>query len=204
MIADRTTPSLSAIDFQRCFSGRRVLVTGHTGFKGGWLSGWLLKLGAEVTGISLMPPDQPNLFEAMRLSGRMASRILDIRHLHELIDAIEQDAPEIVFHLAAQPLVRQSYADPIGTFETNVLGTANVLEASLESGRCRRFIDLSTSEVFGRYAYHVTEFDVTTLGAVGARTGGAEVLKPTVRVTFWGALAMAITAGVGLAFGAVG
>ncbi|MBF9031654.1 CDP-glucose 4,6-dehydratase [Rhodobacterales bacterium HKCCE3408] len=111
------------------FSGRRVLVTGHTGFKGSWLSHWLLAMGAEVSGIALEPDTEPSLFEALGLRARMANTVQDIRDFEATARAVELAAPDIVFHLAAQPLVRQSYRDPVTTFATNVMGTAHVIEA---------------------------------------------------------------------------
>ncbi len=111
------------------WKGKRVLVTGHTGFKGSWLALWLQQVGAEVCGYALDPPTNPNLFEAASVGRGMKSAIGDIRDLARLQQEVKAFRPEIVFHLAAQPLVRQSYEDPAGTFETNVTGTANVLEA---------------------------------------------------------------------------
>lgn len=109
--------------------GRRVLVTGHTGFKGAWLSHWLLNLGAEVTGVALAPNTDPALFSLLGLSGRLDHRVLDIRNASALAAVVAEVQPEVVLHLAAQPLVRLSYAEPRETWEVNVLGTVNVLEA---------------------------------------------------------------------------
>jgi CDP-glucose 4,6-dehydratase len=115
--------------FNGYFQGRRVLVTGHTGFKGGWLSLWLKHLDAQVWGVSLPPPTEPNLHEIIR-TGTFAGEIeCDIRNLEALSAEVKKIAPEVVFHLAAQPLVRRSYAEPLETVQTNVLGTANLLES---------------------------------------------------------------------------
>jgi CDP-glucose 4,6-dehydratase len=108
---------------------RRVLLTGHTGFKGSWLSLWLTELGARVTGYSLAPPTSPSLFELARVSERMESLTGDVRDLEHLSKTIERVRPEIVIHMAAQSLVRRSYLEPVETYETNVMGTVNVLEA---------------------------------------------------------------------------
>lgn len=110
--------------------GRRVLVTGHTGFKGGWLSLWLQQLGALVTGYALDPPTKPSLFEVAAVGSGMESITGDIRDLERLSFAMQAADPEIVIHLAAQPLVRNSYLDPVGTYATNVMGTVHVLEAA--------------------------------------------------------------------------
>lgn len=115
------------IPFGNIYKGKRILVTGHTGFKGSWLSFWLDNLGAEVAGYSLPPPTQPNHFELLKLD--IKSIFSDIRDREKLNSAIKRLSPDIVFHLAAQPLVRQSYKNPIETFETNIIGTANLLEA---------------------------------------------------------------------------
>ena len=109
--------------------GRRVFLTGHTGFKGAWLSLWLAELGAEVTGYALPPPTQPSLFEAAGLARRMASLEGDIRDLDRLRAAMAAAKPEVVLHLAAQALVRRSYAEPVETYASNVMGTVHVLEA---------------------------------------------------------------------------
>ncbi len=115
--------------FGGVFSGKTVLVTGQTGFKGSWLSLWLNELGAKVVGVALPPETQPNLYEQLGLKNIIDSRIGDIRDAAFLERTLRETHPEIVFHLAAQPLVRRSYEEPIETFFTNVIGTANLLEA---------------------------------------------------------------------------
>lgn len=110
------------------WQGKRVLVTGHTGFKGGWLSLWLSEMGADVYGFALAPATQPNLFELANVERCLHSTIGDIRDQQALSAAVTAAQPEIVFHLAAQPLVRLSYSDPLSTFDTNVMGTARLLE----------------------------------------------------------------------------
>jgi len=114
------------------YSGKRVLVTGHTGFKGAWLCEWLLDLGAEVHGLAL-PPGKPSLFEALGLAGRVKHQIVDILDATALKKKIQDARPDFIFHLAAQSLVRVSYREPLLTFATNTLGTANLLEAVRES-----------------------------------------------------------------------
>ncbi len=120
--------------FGGCYKGRRVLVTGHTGFKGAWLCEWLLALGAKVTGLAL-PPVPSALFDTLSLGARLDHRVGDVRDLATVKEAINAIAPEFVFHLAAQPLVRLSYANPVETYATNVMGTVHVMEALRVTGR---------------------------------------------------------------------
>jgi CDP-glucose 4,6-dehydratase len=112
------------------WKGRRVLVTGHTGFKGGWLLLWLIRQGVVVTGFALPPETEPNLFEAARVGEQMDSGFVDIREAENVAAAVKRIEPGIIFHLAAQPLVRHSYQEPIYTFAVNVMGTVHVLEAA--------------------------------------------------------------------------
>ena len=113
------------------YKGKKVLVTGHTGFKGSWLCRMLTGLGAEVTGYSLEAPTEPSLFEISGLDGRMKSVIGDIRDYDHLLQVFTETKPEIVLHLAAQPIVRESYREPRYTYETNVMGTVNLLDADV-------------------------------------------------------------------------
>ena len=116
--------------FSKAFAGRPVFLTGHTGFKGSWLALWLQRLGAKVTGYSLAPPTQPNNFTVSGVRERLAGHHEgDIRDMDLLQSALAEAAPEVVFHLAAQSLVRESYARPRDTFEVNLMGTVNLLEA---------------------------------------------------------------------------
>lgn len=118
----------SPLLFAGVYQGRRVLVTGHTGFKGSWLALWLTRLGAEVAGYSVDVPSTPANFDLLDLQSRLEHHVSDIRDRSGLAEVIDAFRPEIVFHLAAQALVRRSYADPVTTFETNVLGMVNLLE----------------------------------------------------------------------------
>lgn len=115
--------------FANAYKGKRVLVTGHTGFKGSWLTTWLLKLGAEVTGVSIDVPTQPAMFDELALAGRIKHIQADIRDLTAMQDLIAAEQPDFVFHLAAQAIVSTSYSDPVDTMTTNVVGTMNILEA---------------------------------------------------------------------------
>jgi CDP-glucose 4,6-dehydratase len=120
---------MSAFEVTDSFKGKKAFITGHTGFKGSWLTEWLIALGAEVTGYALQPPTQPALFEQLGLANRIRHIEADIRNRSSVERAIADCKPDFVFHLAAQPLVRLSYAQPVETYETNVIGTINVLEA---------------------------------------------------------------------------
>ena len=136
------------------YRGKRVFVTGHTGFKGSWLCRILVQAGAIVTGYSLPAPSEPNLFAMAGLEGKMTSVIADIRNMAELKAAFDQSQPEIVLHLAAQPIVRDSYKDPAYTYETNVMGTVNILECVRLSNCVRSFLNVTTDKV-----YHNNEWE---------------------------------------------
>lgn len=141
--------------------GRRVLLTGQTGFKGAWLALWLNQLGARVTGIALPPVTMPNLFGLADVSGLIDSHEIDIRDPAAVAACVEGADPEIVFHLAAQALVRASYRDPLGTFSTNVQGTANLLEAVRPLRRLRVLVAITTDKVYldTQHAYPYRESD---------------------------------------------
>ena len=130
------------------YKGKKVLVTGHTGFKGTWLSRILVNAGAEVTGYSLNPPTDPALFNMAGLEGKMNSVIGDIRDLAHLKQVFEDTKPEIVLHLAAQPIVRDSYKDPVYTYETNVIGTVNILECVRLNPCVKSFLNVTTDKVY--------------------------------------------------------
>ena len=145
-------------DFYR---GKRVLVTGHTGFKGSWLCEILLTAGARVIGYSLNPPTDPSLFQILGLSDRMDSRIGDVRDLDHMKQVFEETKPEIVLHLAAQPIVRESYKNPVYTYETNVMGTVNLLECARLSSSVRSLVNVTTDKVYENreweYGYRETD-----------------------------------------------
>ena len=128
--------------------GKRVLLTGHTGFKGGWLSLWLQQLGAEVQGLALAPPAGDNLFDAARVGDGMASTIGDIRDLAVVCRTMAAFRPEIAIHMAAQPLVRLSYAEPVATYATNVMGTVHVLEAVRQTPGVRVVVNVTTDKCY--------------------------------------------------------
>lgn len=130
------------------YRGKRVFVTGHTGFKGSWLTKMLVDAGAEVTGFALQPPTQPNLFSILGLNKAMHSVLGDIRDYEKLKQAFDAADPEIVFHLAAQPIVRDSYKDPAYTYETNVMGTVHILECLRQNKSVRSFLNITTDKVY--------------------------------------------------------
>lgn len=130
------------------WNGRRVFLTGHTGFKGSWLSLWLQDLGAELTGFALSPPTSPSLFEEADVSAKMTSLIGDIRDLVTLKEAMLAARPEIVIHMAAQPLVRRSYDDPVETYSSNVMGVVNLLEAVRATGGVRSVVNVTTDKCY--------------------------------------------------------
>jgi CDP-glucose 4,6-dehydratase len=132
--------------FNSIYKGRRVLITGHTGFKGSWLSAWLKSLGADITGYSLSPPTQPNHFDELNL--KISSVINDVRDYQSLFAVFTEYQPEVVFHLAAQPSVLASYKDPIETFSSNVIGTVNVLEACRHSSSVRAAVIVTTDKCY--------------------------------------------------------
>jgi CDP-glucose 4,6-dehydratase len=132
--------------FGGVYAGRRVLVTGHTGFKGSWLALWLQALGAQATGAALPPETDPSHWDLLGLD--MASHVLDVREAAAMQALVRETRPEIVFHLAAQALVRPSYQDPLGTWSTNVMGTANVLEACRQAGGVRAVVVVTTDKCY--------------------------------------------------------
>lgn len=136
------------MELERNFKGKRVLITGHTGFKGSWLAIWLKELGATVLGYSLEPPSNPNNFEAANLSNRITHVHGDIRNFPYFEEVFSEFQPEFVFHLAAQPIVRRSYEDPQLTFETNVMGTVNMLELVRKVPSVRVLVSITTDKCY--------------------------------------------------------
>lgn len=130
------------------YKGKRIFVTGHTGFKGSWLCKMLVNIGAEVTGYSQNPPTTPSLFEIAQIEQGIRSVIGDIRDYEVLKAAFDEAQPEIVFHLAAQPIVRDSYKDPRYTYEVNVMGTVNILECVRNSNCVKSFLNVTTDKVY--------------------------------------------------------
>lgn len=140
--------------FEGIFSGKKVLITGHTGFKGSWLSLLLYKLGAEVYGYALEPPTNPSLFEEAKIGELITSYIGDVRDLQQLSDVFNRVKPEIVIHMAAQPLVRDSYKIPVETYAINVMGTVNVLEACRQTDSVKAIVNVTTDKCYENKEWH--------------------------------------------------
>jgi len=174
--------------FAGVYRGKRVLVTGHTGFKGAWLCEWLLALGAKVTGLALPPATQPALFDELGLATRMHSLIGDIRDLAVVRAAVEQARPEFIFHLAAQPLVRQSYSEPVETFATNVLGTVHVLEAVRLADRPCVVVAVTTDKCYENREWLHSYREEDPLGGhdpYSASKGAAEIVIASYRRSYF-------------------
>ena len=169
------------------YAGKRVLVTGHTGFKGGWLVIWLKRLGAEVCGISLAPVTTPNLFGSAQVANGVDSHICDIRQYAELSRLIRDAKADIVFHLAAQPLVGTGYNEPIATFATNVMGTVHVLDALRTLGRRTVAIIVTTDKVYENREWPYPYRETDALGGhdpYSASKAAAEIVSSAYRSAF--------------------
>ncbi|MBL8476012.1 MAG: CDP-glucose 4,6-dehydratase [Methyloversatilis sp.] len=168
--------------------GRRVLLTGHTGFKGSWLSLWLHAQGAEVHGYALVPPASPNLFTVAGVAGALASSTLaDIRDLTTLTALCREVRPQIVFHLAAQALVRQSYREPVDTFATNVMGVVNLLEAVRSTGGVRAVVNVTTDKCYENREWPWAYREIEPMGGhdpYSASKGCAELVTAAYRASF--------------------
>ncbi len=171
-------------DFWR---GKRVVLTGHTGFKGGWLAIWLQRLGAEVTGISLAPETSPNLFNLGRIEQQLEHHVCDITDAALVNKLLHQARPEIVFHLAAQALVRASYRDPLATFATNVMGTAHLLDALRGVEATRVAVVVTTDKVYHNHEWHYPYRETDTLGGhdpYSASKAASELVIASYRQSF--------------------
>lgn len=171
--------------FGGAYRGRRVLVTGHTGFKGSWLCLWLNALGCEVTGIALDPPSEPSHWQLLRLP--MTDHRLDIRDEEAVRAVLTAARPEIVFHLAAQPLVRRSYTEPVATWATNVMGTAHVLEAVRRTPSVRAVVVVTTDKCYENREWPWPYRERDRLGGhdpYSASKAGAELVAASYRTAF--------------------
>ncbi len=170
------------------WQGRKVFLTGHTGFKGAWLSLWLEKLGAAVTGFALAPPTEPSLFVEADVASAMTSRLGDIRDLPSLQTAMNDAQPELVIHMAAQSLVRASYADPVGTFATNVMGTVHVLEAARGCPSVRAVVTVTSDKCYENQEWVWPYRETDNLGGYDAYSNSkacAELATASYRSAFF-------------------
>jgi CDP-glucose 4,6-dehydratase len=168
--------------------GRRVFLTGHTGFKGGWLALWLTQLGATVRGYALDPATEPSLFATARIGSVLDDLRGDIRDASTLDRALQDFAPEVVFHLAAQPLVRYSYEDPIGTLETNVIGTAKVLDAVRRTPSVRAVVSVTTDKCYENKEWVWPYRETDPLGGYDPYSSSkacAEIVSATFRQSYF-------------------
>lgn len=138
---------MTKIDYN-FWKNKRVFITGHTGFKGSWLTLWLNKLGCEVSGYGLLPNTEPNLFNIINLQNHIEHNVADVRDYETLSRKINEFKPDIIFHLAAQPLVRYSYSNPIETYQTNVMGTVNLLEAVRNYGKAQATVVITSDKCY--------------------------------------------------------
>lgn len=177
------------------WQGKRVLLTGHTGFKGAWLALWLQRLGAQVTGMALPAATQPNLFELTGKDQSLLARTCDIRNASALKSLVQDARPEIVFHLAAQALVRLSYQQPLETFATNVMGTANLLDAVRDVGSVRVVVAVTTDKVYQNREWPYPYREEDALGGhdpYSASKAAAELVIASYRASFFEAAGIAV------------
>jgi len=174
--------------FKGIYEGKTVLVTGHTGFIGSWLTLWLQSLGAKVVGYSLEPPTKPSLFETLDLENEITHIIGDIQDKQNLSDNIEKYKPEIVIHLAAQPLVRASYEDPAETFRTNILGTVNILDSIRKSDSVSACVVMTSDKCYQNLGPNRFHKETDPLGGsdpYSASKGAAEIITNSFRNSFF-------------------
>ena len=175
--------------------GKKVFVTGHTGFKGAWLCFWLHSMGAQVTGVALPPDTEPSLFKLLGLENIVSSAFLDIRNHSQLAEAIQTSEAEVVFHLAAQALVREGYKNPLSTFETNFGGTANLLEALRGNSAARVAVIVTTDKVYKNLESDAPFVETDELGGrdpYSASKAAAELLVESYRESYFRSQGLAI------------
>ena len=175
--------------FGHIYEGRRVFVTGHTGFKGSWLTAWLLQMGAEVAGFSDAVPTAPSHFDVIGLGGRIRDYRGDVRDRKALIEAMREFKPEIVFHLAAQALVRASYENPADTIEVNAMGTLNVLEAVRVTPSVEAVVSITSDKAYRNDEWVWGYRETDHLGGYdpySASKGCAEIIAHSYFKSFFG------------------
>jgi len=175
-------------DLVNPWKGRRVFLTGHTGFKGGWLSHWLASRGALIRGYALEPSTTPNLFTAASIAGVLDDVRGDVRDYRKLEASMKEFGSEVVFHLAAQPLVRRSYADPLGTISTNIIGTAHVMEAVRNTSSVRAVVGITSDKCYQNQEWAWPYREVDTLGGFdpySASKACAEIVSAAYRSSYF-------------------
>ena len=168
--------------------GRRVLVTGHTGFKGSWLAEWLLELGAEVTGLALAPATDPSLFDMLGLAARLTDHRGDVRSLETVLREVDDAKPDVIFHLAAQAIVRTAYVEPVATFATNVMGTVHLLDAVRTLGRPCAVVVVTSDKCYEDRSLRRPYTEDDPLGGhdpYSASKGAAELVAASYRRSFF-------------------
>ena len=174
--------------FNNIYRNKKILITGHTGFKGSWLSLWLILLGAKVVGFALEPDTNPNLFNVLNLENHLTSIIGDIRDKDTFEKVLNQYKPDFIFHLAAQPLVRRSYQEPHPTFETNVMGTVNLFEAVRTSGFEGAVINITSDKCYQNYGHTHGFKENAPMGGYdpySASKGASEIVTAAYRNSFF-------------------
>ncbi|MGL6107477.1 CDP-glucose 4,6-dehydratase [Romboutsia sp.] len=181
--------------FKSIYNGKKVLVTGHTGFKGSWLCLWLKQLGADVIGYSLNPNTNPSFFKVLNIESEITSIIGDIRDEKYLNDTIQKYKPEIVFHLAAQPLVRLSYLEPKNTYETNVIGTLNLFESVIKSDSVNAIVNITTDKCYENKEWIYGYREIDPMGGYdpySSSKGCVELLTNSYRQSFFNDLNISV------------
>ena len=186
-MGERESAVGQAVNLWEFYSGKKVLLTGHTGFKGGWITIWLRLLGAEVIGFALPPDTEPNLFTAADVARGIVSIFGDVRDLRTVKQTFDQHRPEIAIHNAAQPLVRRSYRDPVGTYSTNVMGTVNVLEAARSNASVRSVVVITSDKCYENREWERGYKEDDALGGhdpYSSSKGAAELVAAAYRRSF--------------------
>ena len=155
---------MEKLGIETFYRSKKILITGNTGFKGGWLSLWLSHMGADIKGFSLDPPTNPSFFKVAKLDSCYETIMGDVRNYDKLSKIVEHFQPEIIFHLAAQPLVRYSYHHPLETFETNVMGTVNLFEASKKSESLKLIINITSDKCYENNEFNISFKEGDRLG----------------------------------------
>lgn len=170
------------------WNGKKVLITGHTGFKGAWLSQWLIEMGAKVSGIALDPKTTPNLYDILNLNSKMKSYISDITEYETVDDIVRREEPEIILHLAAQALVHDSYDDPIGTLKANIIGTSNLLQSVRGSKTVKVLVNVTSDKCYQNDELSIAFIETDRMGGndiYSCSKGCSELITNAFRKSFY-------------------